>query len=236
MNKYRIFLLFSVFLFFYNSFSQVSSGIVTYKITPISLVKDDSSYFKELQLKKMKFSNFIEYKLKFNNKISVFYLEKILNDEARIKTIRLFDVGKIFILNGFKIRQKQQYGTDFIIKSNMLDVKWKISNETKKIGKYICHKATTVKKIINPVGVFYRDITAWYCPKLPIPFGPMGYGNLPGLILELKIDKKGIYSVKDIVLSEKQIEINEPNKGERVSEKEFIEIGKKMYERRRNGL
>uniref|UniRef100_UPI00404ACD98 GLPGLI family protein n=1 Tax=Flavobacterium sp. TaxID=239 RepID=UPI00404ACD98 len=29
-------------------------------------------------------------------------------------------------------------------------------------------------------------ITAWFCPKIPVPYGPNGYGELPGLILELK--------------------------------------------------
>jgi GLPGLI family protein len=45
--------------------------------------------------------------------------------------------------------------------------------------------------------VFKYDFTAWYSPQLPYKFGPAGYGNLPGLIIELQ-GASFTYGVKKI--------------------------------------
>ena len=245
MNLDRIFLLI-LFISSNFSFSQtISSGIVTYSIKPISLVDkkanqdfQSSSHFKDLNLRKNKLSKFIEYKLKFDNDESVFFMGEILENEYKRGTSIFFKVGTIYNhLLGEKIRQKNIYGSTFLIVSSSKDVKWKLSKETKKIGKYTCYKATTIKTIINVAGTFYRNVTAWYCPELAIPFGPMGYGNLPGLILELKINKKGIYTLKKLILNpNKKISIKKPIRGNKVTPKEFDKIGKDIYERRKNGM
>lgn len=54
--------------------------------------------------------------------------------------------------------------------------KWKLINDTKKIGEFQCKKAS----------VFFRGRTyfAWYAPNIPLPFGPWKARGLPGIILE----------------------------------------------------
>ncbi len=245
MNLDRIFL--PVFLLITNViFSQsFSSGIVTYSVKPISLInkkntKDTSlsTYFEDLDFRMDKLSKFIEYKLKMNEKESIFFLEKILDNEYKNRTSKFFRVGNIYNhISGKKIRQKDIYGSTFLITSNVKSIKWNFLNETKKIGKYTCYKATTKIKVVNALATFERNVNAWYCPNITIPFGPMGYGGLPGLILELTIDKQGVYSLKKIILyPNKGIVIKEPIKGKTVTEKEFNEIGIDIYERRKNGM
>lgn len=64
---------------------------------------------------------------------------------------------------------------------------WIVTNESKLIDNYLCYKATSVNKITNKAGQFNFPITAWFCPTIPYQYGPNGYGNLPGLILEIQI-------------------------------------------------
>jgi len=55
--------------------------------------------------------------------------------------------------------------------------KWKLtSKETKKVGNYICKKATTYFR--------GRNYIAWYTLNIPTQFGPWKFNGLPGLILE----------------------------------------------------
>jgi len=56
--------------------------------------------------------------------------------------------------------------------------KWEIeNNETKKIGDYICKKATTTFR--------GRNYIAWYTLDFTTYFGPWKFNGLPGLILEV---------------------------------------------------
>lgn len=63
--------------------------------------------------------------------------------------------------------------------------KWKLQNETKTIGKYTCHKATTEFR--------GRNYIAWYTPEIPLPYGPWKLQGLPGLILEAYDSTEEIY-------------------------------------------
>lgn len=70
-------------------------------------------------------------------------------------------------------------------KDELPEINWKIiDNETKKIGDYEAIKAT---------GMFRgSEIEAYFCPDLPISFGPWKFKGLPGLILELTARNKNM--------------------------------------------
>lgn len=68
-------------------------------------------------------------------------------------------------------------GTIDIIKEDKRKWNWNILPDTKKIGEFICKKATT-----NFRG---SDFTAWFTSEIPLPFGPWKAKDLPGVILEL---------------------------------------------------
>lgn len=71
------------------------------------------------------------------------------------------------------------------IKEKKPTINWKFEKETKKIGKYTCHKATATFR--------GRDYTVWYTKEIPIPYGPWKLNGLPGLVLEAYDSEYKIY-------------------------------------------
>jgi GLPGLI family protein len=63
-------------------------------------------------------------------------------------------------------------------------------------------------------------IEAWYTPQIPLNIGPRGYGNLPGLIIELK-QATLLYVAKEIVLNPKKKSVIKIPNHKIISEKEF---------------
>ncbi|QMU65767.1 MAG: GLPGLI family protein [Flavobacteriaceae bacterium] len=155
----------------------------------------------------------VDFSLVFNDSISIFYLEKKLFSDNRA-------VGFVITNSGYFGRIKQQsknYITEelqeafgrFLVSRPYQ--KWELHDETKTIGDYLCFKATTSYTITNPKGkIFKRNFTAWYTPQLPYKFGPIGYGNLPGLIMQLQGERFS-YGVEKIEFY-KDNEKNKKNK------------------------
>lgn len=77
------------------------------------------------------------------------------------------------------------YGEQVYVKEITPKMNWKIEKETKKIGSFICTKATT-----NFRG---RNYTAWFTSNIALPFGPWKLNGLPGLILEAYDNNKFVY-------------------------------------------
>ena len=78
-------------------------------------------------------------------------------------------------------------------------------------------------------------VTAWFTPQIPVKNGPGEYAGLPGLILEMSIDRTTILCSK-IVLNPKEADkIEAPDIGKEVTREEYNEIVKeKMDEMREN--
>ena len=130
-----------------------------------------------------------DFSLVFSDAISLFYLEKKLFSDNRAASLAINHTGYY----GRIKQQSKNYITEelqetfgkFLVSRPYQ--KWELHDETKTIGDYLCFKATTYYTTTNPKGkVFKHDFTAWYAPQLPYKFGPLGYGNLPGLIIELQ--------------------------------------------------
>ena len=164
----------------------------------------------------------LTFELKVDKNIGIFMMKPILKSGASKK--KQFGPGPydkaIYYNNRFRILQLNALGESFLI--NKPKLIWKTQNDTKKIGEYNCFKATT-EIIVNSKGR-KQLITAWFTPKIPVSFGPLGYDGLPGLILELEVYKK-IYYAKKITLNFKEvIKIEKPIKGIKVTEKEYQEM------------
>ena len=72
-----------------------------------------------------------------------------------------------------------------VVKDIYIDLKWKISSESKIILGYNCIKATTIYR--------GREWEAWFTPDVPLPFGPWKLHGLLGLILQAN-DSTNMYA------------------------------------------
>lgn len=104
------------------------------------------------------------------------YNNKITIAEKRIK----LDATKYYINRNENIIYFTQVFRDknSLVKDSLPDYEWDLKSlETKKIGDFLCKKATTDFR--------GSQIVAWYSEELNVPFGPWKFQGLPGLILEL---------------------------------------------------
>lgn len=105
--------------------------------------------------------------------------------------------------------------------------KWVVTNETKRILNFDCYKATAVYEEYNPLTKSNSkfNITAWFSPELPFPFGPSGIDGLPGLVLEGTMNGQNYFYATKIELNKYEsdkIKIQK-EKGKQMSIEEFNE-------------
>ncbi|MCL5244348.1 GLPGLI family protein [Cellulophaga sp. 20_2_10] len=186
----------------------------------------------------------VDFSLVFNDSTSVFYLEKKLFSDNR--------AAKFVLRNASYYGRIKQNTSNYITEELEEDFgrflvsreyqNWELQNESKVIGEYTCFKATTFCTTTNPKGkIFKHNFTAWYTPQLPYKYGPAGYGNLPGLIIELQGDNF-TYGVKKIQFygDDEKSKINEmPNlkRLKLISEEKFealAEIDEKRWQKKHN--
>ncbi len=183
----------------------------------------------------------IDFSLVLNDSISFFYLEKKLFSDNRAVIFALTDVkyyGRIMQqTKNYITEELQEAFGKFLVSRSYHE--WELLDETKMIGDYLCFKATTFYTTTNPKGkVFKHNFTAWYTPQLPYKFGPAGYGNLPGLIIELQ-GKNFTYGVKKIEFYDdgeesKENEMPKLKKKKRITEEEFETLAAKDEKRWRD--
>lgn len=141
------------------------------------------------------------------------------------------------------VSEEDFFGKEFLVTDSLTAYDWKLESESKKIGVYNCFKATYTipvtekdkaeyedfkKKQSNDKTSFFvmdepkdRLITVWYTPEIPVSNGPAEYWGLPGLILEASFDKTTILCSKIIVNPKDKIVIKAPQKGKKVTKKEY---------------
>src|SRR5690554_3038099 len=68
------------------------------------------------------------------------------------------------------------------------------------------------------------EVTAWFTPQIPVQNGPGEFGGLPGLIMELNMDRTTILCSKIVLNTKKADKIEPPKKGKKVSREEYTKI------------
>ena len=154
------------------------------------------------------------------------------------------------------LQDQEFFGKQFLIKDSLPKLEWKMENETKQIGQYMCFKATAIKKVdeMDFASMRRRNrdndaekkkdttkitnvmdeievpkeiiVTAWYTPQIPVNQGPGEYWGLPGLILEVNADRTTILCSKIVINPGDKEEIKVPNKGKEVTKTEYNTIVK----------
>lgn len=161
------------------------------------------------------------------------------------------------------LQDQEFFGKQFLIKEPLEKLNWILSGETKQIGKYMCFKATTKKKITafgfsnfgpprrgedtkdeantnkdeeKPETPKEIEVTAWYTMQIPVNQGPADYWGLPGLILEINADKTVILCSKIILNPTDKEKIKRPTKGKETTTDEYNEIVKKKTQEMRENF
>lgn len=156
---------------------------------------------------------------------------------------------------GRKVEQQEFMDKKFLIKDELDQFTWKMTGEQKQLGSYLVMKAVMEDSVEAPRQwgqrnregaegqaegqrprreMIARTIEAWFTPQIPVPTGPAQYGQLPGLILEMKIgDNHVIRAVSVEVKDIDEKELAEPTKGKEVTQEEYRQIVReKMIEMR----
>lgn len=151
--------------------------------------------------------------------------------------------------------QNESFSKLFLIRDKLEDIKWELGSETKNIGDYTCYKATFKREVeVRQSGISVNGdkdldeeikpemkeitVTAWYTPQIPVNTGPAQYHGLPGLILEVSDGTTTMMCSKVVLNPEKTVEIKEPTKGQKVTQKKYDDMMEKkmkeMNERMKN--
>ena len=159
-----------------------------------------------------------DYVLEFNTSESMFSEQIKLNiygksNNSEDKLFKNFSTMEY-------IHKKELLGKVFSIQDSIKFKKWKISNDTKGIGKYICNKATLNHKINDTTSI---EVEAWFTSEIPISNGPSVYDGLTGLILQIN-DGTFTYLCKKIEFSDTEIKIKKPRGGKVVNQADYDKI------------
>ncbi len=113
------------------------------------------------------------------------------------------------------VKQTDFMSRTFLIEDKLEKYDWKITEETEKIGNYLCRKASLTQGKNN--------IKVWFTDEISSNEGPQDYYGLPGLILKVKTNSLTIEATNIKFLQEKT-KITKPSKGKKVSRAEFKKI------------
>lgn len=207
-----------------NAQTQIQSGRVTYGFTEIE--SDFTENRDEIFDKLHKQGEDVTFILSFKENKSIFEIATTLENDisplGQSWAENIVSKGRYYtdLKENVVYRQTDAYGEKILIKSPINSQDWKLTNESKFIGKYKTFKAVKTETVENPVGTFNFEIVAWYCPQLPGQFGPKNHNSLPGLILELK-DTHFTFHAEEIEIREAEPLDIKPLNGKVLTEKEY---------------
>jgi GLPGLI family protein len=209
-------------------FGQISNVKVDYNVI---VDKDDiyeksvernagESFVSRLYLEALQEYKDYSFTLLKNDTITEFYLSQYKEKETK--------KNNPFAMAGYSgvIYQTKEKVYRFSITENLFSYfdfykDWKITSETKVVDGYTCYKAIGINQIKYRELVFNHQIIAWFCPDLPYSIGPMGYGGLPGLILEIRIRNATYLATKIEMNTNDKVDIKFFNKYKKITLEEL---------------
>ena len=255
----------AIFLFTFNLKGTTTSddfqGKAYYMSKSTMSLGNFGARFSEAQKKQImsRLKNRLEkkYILTFNKQESMFYEEAKLDgiSGATDSWGKNFAPGDQYknTKDNQQIQNQEFYGKNFLVKDNLQPIKWVMSGETKKIGKYISYRATASIPTVDLTwydfswdrlpaesdnkneNIKMTNVEAWYTPQIPVSHGPSEYWGLPGLILEISAGNTTLLCYEIVLNPEEKVEIKAPKKGKVVTKNEYQKIiSNKMKEFRDN--
>ena len=249
--KYPTYLLLLISCF---SFSQQFQG-KAYYMSKISVDKSfldnpRAAQWKGYMEKMLKQNTEKNYILEFNSTESMYKeQEKLEIEEGRggFNWMAQYvgdNIGKLYknVSDKVSVNETEFMGRFFLLTDSITDQRWKMTGESKKIGKYTCYKATYEKEVKEKVFSFGSwnndnstsapstsktrkvEVTAWFTPEIPIATGPSWYGGLPGLILEISDDNTTVLCTKIVMNPTEKSKIKRPKKGKVIATSDFLAL------------
>jgi len=116
------------------------------------------------------------------------------------------------------ITQKPVYEETFLVQDSLLNIKWKITPDTRNIAGFECRKAVGI--LFDTVAVF-----AFYTDELTVSGGPEGIHGLPGMILGMGIPRLHTtwFATKVQVVNVPTAQIHPETKGKKVNRKDMLQ-------------
>jgi GLPGLI family protein len=120
--------------------------------------------------------------------------------------------------------EKRELGDkDYIIEDSLHHTVWKLVDSIKTILGYTCKKATGKTERGS-------DVEAWYTEDIPVSSGPETFNGLPGMILQIDINKEEFVTTAiSIEKSADKKELKEPTKGKKITPEEFAAKMKELF-------
>jgi GLPGLI family protein len=158
------------------------------------------------------------------------------------------------IPNQMQYESRSLFEKEFLIIDSLKPNKWKLSEETKTIAKFVCKKATTMivpqqmsmrigggrnrnnTDTTAPVKPKEIELVVWYTESIPVSVGPDAYAGLPGAILEVDSDNGGnVITATEFTAKYAAKELKQPTKGDKMNRAQFAESMKKIMEDMQRG-
>ena len=213
----------------------------------------------EAQKKQMqsRLSNRLEktFILSFNKEESIFEEEEKVDaiSGATDSWGSNFSRGKQYknIKENQLVQTQEFYGKRFLVKDKLQNIDWKMESDSKKIGQYMCFKATAsvpTKELSwfifswgdlssenDSIDIQMTEVEAWYTLQIPLKHGPAEYGGLPGLILAVSAGNTTILCSQILINPKNSFEIEAPSKGKIITKMAYqATLKEKMLEMRNN--
>ena len=213
-------LLYLLFFISTLSFSQTIKGIIT--VNPKKGVGDETVLSEKAKKP-------IYYSYTYSNKTSI--QEIISKEETTIDTVTVHhEENKELtmettraIIRPFKSIHFKDYNSNtyrfesakknrymstenISLKDEILTYNWTTSTDTLTVAGYLCKRATASRMMMGTK----QNITAWYCDEIPINDGPSNFNGLPGLILQIEIDKNNIIKFEKLKFLKEDTVISSP--------------------------
>lgn len=176
------------------SYAQ-EQGVATYTVSVIE--NEDDIMQQQMKIAIPDILDYVDdlsFQLYFNSKKSYFVLEDKLYKSPIIADAASFTAHytKPVIKQGVK-KYHHNRKNSFVYPGKWVASKikdnWEITQETKEINNYTVYKANGIyEKGNSTAGYKKMKATAWFCPEIPFPHGPLDFAGLPGLIFELSFD------------------------------------------------
>ena len=236
MKKHLLFLIVTI-LAYANGHSQVNQGTAVYHRT-VTIMPRNAGGAAPANVQPRLIES--DYELLFTKDASLW--RKLKNNDQQSTPAGFTDADKNDVIFTdlassavWELRAFQN--VNYIITDNDINLKWTVTDETKKIGDHLCQKATA-QRIGKKFQISFvngekqakempdtANLVAWFTKDIKVSAGPELHGKLPGLIMEVSINNgRIVYVCTKLSNANLSREIIKPSGDKNVTNAEFNKL------------